>query len=69
MIASFGIKDIIDIVIVALLLFYLYRIMKESGTISIFYGFLLFCWFGLLPRKQSDIHILPSRPIERCRDR
>lgn len=39
---DFGIKDIIDIVIVALLLFYLYRLMKNSGTLSLFYGVLLF---------------------------
>lgn len=38
----FGIKDALDIVIVALLLFYLYRIMKESGTINIFFGILSF---------------------------
>ena len=35
---SFGIKDIIDILIVALLLYTLYKMMKESGTISIFTG-------------------------------
>ena len=39
---SFGIKDALDILIVALLLFYLYRIMKESGTINIFIGVLAF---------------------------
>lgn len=39
---SFGIRDILDIAIVALLLFYLYRIMKESGTINIFFGVLAF---------------------------
>lgn len=39
---NFGIKDILDIVIVALMLFYLYRIMKESGTINIFYGVMAF---------------------------
>lgn len=39
---SFGIKDIFDIVIVALMLYYLYRIMKESGTINIFYGVMAF---------------------------
>ncbi len=39
---SFGILDILDIAIVALMLFYLYRIMKESGTINIFYGVLAF---------------------------
>lgn len=42
MIESFGIKDILDITIVALLLYYLYKIMKESGTINIFYGVLAF---------------------------
>ena len=39
---SFGIKDIIDIFIVALLLFYIYRLMEESGTINIFYGIMAF---------------------------
>lgn len=39
---EFGIKDILDIILVALLLYYLYRIMKESGTINIFYGVLAF---------------------------
>ncbi len=39
---TFGIKDIFDIVIVAVMLFYLYRIMKESGTINIFYGVMAF---------------------------
>ena len=39
---SFGIKVIIDIFIVALLLFYIYRLMKESGTINIFYGIMAF---------------------------
>ena len=42
-----GIKDIIDILIVATLLFYIYKIMKESGTLSIFLGVLAFIivWF------------------------
>ena len=39
---GFGIKDIVDILIVALLLFYLYRLMKNSGTLSLFYGVLAF---------------------------
>ena len=37
---DFGIKDIIDIILVALLLYYLYRVMKKSGTINIFVGIL-----------------------------
>lgn len=42
MIESFGIKDVLDIVIVAMILYYLYKLMKESGTINIFYGVLAF---------------------------
>lgn len=39
---DFGIKDIFDIILVALLLYYIYKIMKESGTINLFYGVLAF---------------------------
>lgn len=39
---EFGIKDIFDILIVAMMLYYLYKIMKESGTINIFYGVMAF---------------------------
>lgn len=39
---SLGIKDILDILLVALLLYYVYRLMKESGTINIFYGVMAF---------------------------
>lgn len=42
MIDSFGFRDILDIAIAALLLYYLYKIMKESGTINIFFGILSF---------------------------
>lgn len=38
----FGLRDALDILIMALLLFYLYRIMRESGTINIFFGVLAF---------------------------
>ena len=37
-----GIKDIIDILIVATILFYIYKIMKESGKLEIFIGILTF---------------------------
>ena len=39
---DFGIKDAIDIILVATLLFYVYRTMKESGTLNIFVGVLAF---------------------------
>lgn len=39
---SFGIKDLIDILLFAVLIYYIYKLMKESGTINIFYGVLAF---------------------------
>lgn len=39
---TFGIKDIIDIVSVALLLYYIYRLMKESSSANIFGGIIIF---------------------------
>lgn len=39
---DFGIKDAIDVFLFAVLIFYIYRLMKESGTINIFYGVLAF---------------------------
>ena len=39
---DFGIKDIIDILLVGMLLYYIYRMMKSSGTLSLFYGVFLF---------------------------
>lgn len=39
---QFGIKDALDIFLVATLLYYLYKMMKSSGTLSIFVGILAF---------------------------
>lgn len=38
----FGLRDALDIAIMGLLLYYLYKIMKESGTLNIFFGVLAF---------------------------
>lgn len=54
---DFGIKDIIDIVIVALLLFYLYRMMKKSGTLSLFYGVLAFIVLWVLAYEIFDMRL------------
>ncbi|MGN0186644.1 MAG: diadenylate cyclase CdaA [Paludibacteraceae bacterium] len=44
---AFGVKDVIDIVLVALLLFEAYRLMKEMGAGNIFVGIMAFVvvWF------------------------
>lgn len=57
---EFGIKDIIDIVIVALLLFYLYRLMKSSGTLSLFYGVLVFIVLWVLAYEIFDMRLTGS---------
>lgn len=53
----FGIKDIIDILIVALLLFYLYRLMKSSGTLSLFYGVLAFIVIWVVAYEIFDMRL------------
>ena len=42
-----GLKDIIDILLVAVLLYQVYRLMKNTGTINIFLGIMVFVvlWF------------------------
>lgn len=57
---SFGIKDIFDIVIVALLLYYLYRLMKESGTINIFYGVLAFIMVWVVTSELLGMRLIGS---------
>ena len=39
---DFGIKDIIDIFLVAVMLFYSYRLMRESRSLNVFVGVLVF---------------------------
>lgn len=54
---EFGIKDIIDILLVGLLLFYIYRLMKRSGTISLFYGVLAFIVLWILASVMFDMRL------------
>ncbi|WP_297062735.1 diadenylate cyclase CdaA [uncultured Duncaniella sp.] len=56
----FGLKDAFDIAIVALLLFYLYRIMKESGTLNIFFGVLAFIVVWVLTSQILELKLLGS---------
>ena len=39
---EFGIKDIIDILLVAVILYYTYRVMRESRSLNIFVGIMIF---------------------------
>ncbi len=53
-----GIKDIIDILLVATLLFYLYRTMKDSGSINIFIGVLSFVVLWIVLYKIFDMQLI-----------
>ncbi len=55
---SFSIKDAFDIAIAALLLFYLYRIMKESGTLNVFYGVLAFTGVWIIASQILEMKLI-----------
>lgn len=54
---DFGIKDIIDILLVAVLLYYVYRLMKRSGTLSLFFGVLLFIVLWVIASEMLDMRL------------
>ena len=55
---DFGIKDIIDIVLVALMLFYAYRLMKESRSLNVFMGILVFVVLWLLVSQVLEMKLM-----------
>ncbi|MBR6749237.1 MAG: diadenylate cyclase CdaA [Bacteroidaceae bacterium] len=58
MMIEFGIKDAIDILIVAMLLYYLFKLMKESGAIKIFSGLIAFVVVWVVFRLILDMRLL-----------
>ena len=58
MLFDFTIKDAIDIFLVALLLFNIYRFMKESKTLSIFVGILVFIFIWLMVSQVLEMRLL-----------
>ena len=57
---EFGIKDIIDIVLVAMMLFYAYRLMKESRSLNVFIGILFFVVLWLVVTQVLEMKLLGS---------
>lgn len=57
---AFGIKDIIDILLVATLLFWVYKLMKQSGTKNIFIGVLAFIGVWLLTSEIIGMRLIGS---------
>lgn len=57
---EFGIKDIIDILLVALMLYYIYRLMKESRSLNVFIGIMIFVVLWLIVSQILEMRLLGS---------
>jgi diadenylate cyclase len=56
----FGVKDFIDILLVAFLLYYTYKLMKASGSINVFVGILVFILIWLIVSQILEMRLLGS---------
>lgn len=57
---GFGIKDFIDILLVALMLYYIYRLMRESRSLNVFIGILVFVVTWLFVSQVLEMRLLGS---------
>ena len=55
---EFGIKDIIDILLVALMLYYLYRLMRDSRSLNVFIGIMMFAALWLFVSQILEMRLL-----------
>ena len=57
---EFGIKDAIDILLVAMLLYYAWRLMKSSGSLNVFYGIIVFVIIWIVVSQMLEMKLLGS---------
>ena len=57
---EFGIKDLIDIFLVATMLYYIYRLMRESRSLNVFIGILVFIITWLFVSRIMQMKLLGS---------
>lgn len=55
---EFGIKDFVDIFCVALMLYYIYRLMKESRSLNVFIGIMVFIVVWLFVSQILEMRLL-----------
>ena len=55
---EFGIKDAIDILLVALMLYYIYRLMRESRSLNVFVGIMIFIVVWLFVSQILEMRLL-----------
>ncbi|MDR0973341.1 MAG: diadenylate cyclase CdaA [Prevotellaceae bacterium] len=60
MFIGFGLKDFIDILLVAVLLYYIYKLIKGSGSINIFIGILIFILVRVIVSQILEMRLLGS---------
>lgn len=60
MLIDFGIKDIIDIFMVAVLLYYVYILMKASRSLNVFIGIMVFVIFWLIVSQILEMRLMGS---------
>ena len=58
--ANFGIKDVLDILLVAILMYQAYRLVKRSGSSALFKGVLAFLVIWLIVSKLLEMRLLGS---------
>jgi uncharacterized protein (TIGR00159 family) len=58
MLLGFGLKDLIDVLLVALMLFYFYKFMKESGSLNLFIGILIIIAIWVLVAQIFQMRLL-----------
>ena len=57
---EFGLKDAIDILLVAMMLFYAWRLMKSSGSLNVFYGIMVFVIIWIVVSQMLEMKLLGS---------
>ena len=55
---EFGLKDIIDILLVALMLYYIYRLMRDSRSLNVFIGILMFVVVWIFVSQVLEMRLL-----------
>ncbi len=60
MLFDIGLKDIIDILLVALMLYYIYRLMRDSRSLNVFIGILVFVVIWVFVSQVLEMRLLGS---------
>ena len=55
---EFGLKDIIDVLLVALMLYYVYRLMRDSRSLNVFIGILVFVVVWIFVSQVLEMRLL-----------